>query len=72
MPCSIIKDKPYTVDEGYLSAYCRFITLWMSIPPMSGGVPKLDLDFRLEFGLVDGDGPRMIVLLDHNFLRTLM
>jgi len=41
----------------------RFISLIMSIPLMSGGAHELDLDFELEFGPIDGDGPRMIVLL---------
>ena len=32
---SIVENKPYAIDEGYLSACCRFITLWMSMPLMS-------------------------------------
>ena len=44
-PLSIVENKPYTVDEGYLSACCRFVTLLMSMPPMSGGVPELDVGF---------------------------
>ena len=72
LPLSIIKDEPYAVDEGYLSSCCKFVTLWMSMPSMSGGVPELDVDFGLEFGPFDGDGPRMIVLLDPSLWRTLM
>jgi len=44
-----------------VSDYCRFITLMMSMPLISGGVHKRDLDFELEFGPFDGGGPRMIV-----------
>jgi len=37
-----------------MSDCCRFITLLMSMPLMSGGVPEIDVDFRLEFGPFDG------------------
>ena len=33
LPPSIIQDKPYTVDEGFLSDCYRFTTLLMSMPP---------------------------------------
>jgi len=56
---SILENKPYAVDEGYLSACCRFVTLWMSIPPMSEGVHEPNLEF--EFGLSSGGGSRMNV-----------
>jgi len=36
LPLSIVKDEPYTVDEGYLSYCCRFLTLMLSMPPLSG------------------------------------
>ena len=72
LPPSIIEDRPYVVDERYVSDCYRFITLMMSMPPMSGGVHELDLDFELEFGRFDGDGPRMMVLLDPSLSRTLM
>jgi len=72
MPPSIIKDRPYAVDEGYLSACCRFVTLWMSIPPISGGVLEVDANFELDIGPFDGSGPRMNVLLDPLLWRTLM
>jgi len=29
----------------------------MSMPPTSGSVPELDVDFGLEFGPFDGDRP---------------
>ena len=64
LPPNIIEDKPYAIDEGYVSDCCRFITLMMSTPPVSGGVPEIDVDFSLEFGPFDGNGPRMTVLLD--------
>jgi len=71
-PPSIIEDNPYTIDEGYMSGCCRFVTLLMFMPPMSGGVPDLDVDVELKFGPFDGDGPRMTVLLDPSLWRTLM
>jgi len=55
---------PYGVDQGYLSACCRFTSLWMSMPPMSEGVQKIDVNFKFEFGPCDGDGPKMSVILD--------
>jgi len=72
LPPSVIGDMPYAVDEGYVSDCCRFITLMMSMPPTSGGVPNLNVDFELEFGPFNGDGPRMIMLLDPSLWRTLM
>ena len=42
LPPSIIKHGPYVVDEGYLSDVCRFVTLMMSMPRMSG--VKSDMD----------------------------
>jgi len=53
LPPSIIRDEPYAVDEGYLSNLCKFVTLWMFMPPISGGVPEHDVDFGLEFGPFD-------------------
>ena len=35
-PPNIHETAPNAVDEGYLSECCRFITFWMSIPPVSG------------------------------------
>ena len=57
-PPSIVETKPYAIDGGYLSSCCRFITLWMSMPPLAGGVQKLKLDMEFDFG------PKMSVLLD--------
>ena len=37
-PPNIVETEPYVVDEGYLSECCRFITFWMSMPPVSGGL----------------------------------
>jgi len=71
-PPNSVETKPYAVDEGYLSTCCRFVTLWMSKLRISGGVPELDLDVKLDFGPYDGDGPRMRVLLDPSLWRTFM
>jgi len=63
---SIVEDDPYVVDEGYLSDYHRFLTLLMSMPPMSGGEHELDMEVGIEFevGPSNGANPRMIVFMD--------
>ena len=66
LPPSIMEDKPYAVDEGYVSNCCRFIFFMMYMPPTGGGVHEVDLDFELEFRPFNGGGPRMIVFqTDH-------
>jgi len=50
-PPSIVGTEPYVVDEGYLSACCRFVTLWMSVPSVSGGVHEMDADFELVWAI---------------------
>ena len=72
LPPGIIEDIPYAVNEGYVSDCCRFITLLMSMPLMTEGVPKIDVDFRLEFGPFDGNGSKMTMLLDPSLRRTLI
>ena len=69
---SIIEDEPYAVDEGYLSDCCRFITLLMSMPPISGGVYELDVNFELKFGPSNGASPRMVVFLDLKLWKTFI
>ena len=63
-PPNIVEIEPYAVDEGYLGEYGGFIPFWMSVPSMSGGVQEVDADFEFKFGLFDGDGPKIRVLLD--------
>ena len=63
-PPSIVETKYYAVDEDYLSACCRFFTFWMSMPPMSGGVHEIDADAEFDFGLYDGDRPKMFAFQD--------
>jgi len=36
LPPSIVKDKPHTFDEGYLSRLYRFVQLVFSMAPLSG------------------------------------
>ena len=43
---SIVKDEAYGIDESYLSYYCRFMTLMLPMPPLSG--VKCDLDMVVE------------------------
>jgi len=42
------------------------------MPPKSGSVPELNVDFELEFGPFDRGVPSMNVLLDLSLKRTLM
>ena len=63
LPLSIIKDRPYVVDEDYMSHCCRFIALMMPMPLMRGGVHELEV-VELDFGPFDGNRPKTIVLLD--------
>jgi len=70
-PPNIVDTEPYAVDEGYLSTYCRFITFWMSMPPVSGGLQEVDVDMAFDFGLYDGDRPKMSVSLDPKLCKLL-
>jgi len=63
-PPNIVETEPYAVDEGYLSECCRLITIWMSMPSVSGGLQEVDADMKIEFGPYDGDRPKMSVNLD--------
>jgi len=71
-PPSIVETKPYAVDEGYLSACCRFVILWMSMPPVSERVHEIDVDVEFDFGPHDGDGLKMFLSQDPTLWRTLM
>ena len=64
IPPTIVETKPYAVDEGYLNECCRFMTLWMSVPPMSGGLEEVDVEMEIDFGLFADDGPKVKVTLD--------
>jgi len=70
-PPNIVETEPYVVDDGYLSECCRFITSWMIIPLVSGGLQEVDVDMNFDFGPYDGDGPRMSVILDPTLWRIL-
>jgi len=70
-PPNIVETEPNAVDEGYLSACCRFITFWMSVPPASGGLQEGDADSDFDFGPYDGDGPKMRVSLDPMLLKLI-
>ena len=49
---SIVKDKSCAFDEDYLSDYCRFTQVLLSLPPM--GDVKIDLDLEAMFSCCDG------------------
>ena len=40
------------------------MTLWMSIPPMSGGLDEVDVEPEIDFGPFTDDGPKMRVALN--------
>ena len=66
---SIINDNPYAFDEGYLSDYCRFSQVLLSLPTMDDVKNNLDLEVKNVFfcdsGLSDAIHHRMIVYADH-------
>jgi len=43
----------------------------MSIPPVSGGLQEGDADYEFDFGLYDGDRPKMSVSLDPKLWELL-
>jgi len=47
LPLSIVRDKPYAIDEGYLSYCYKFMILMLSMPPLSGVERNLDMDCAL-------------------------
>jgi len=47
-PPSITKNKPYAINKGSTSDYCRFARVLMSLPPMDG--ITYDFDLGVEFG----------------------
>jgi len=71
IPPTIIETEPYAVDERYLNECCRFMTSWMSLPPMSGGLEKVDIDIEFDFGSFEGDGPKMRVAPDPKLWAVL-
>ena len=48
MPPSIVNGEPCAIDEGYLSDLCRFMTLMMSMAPISGVQRDMDVSMRLH------------------------
>ena len=52
LPLSLVKDKHYSFDECYLSYYCRFMTLLVSMHPLSG--VKRDMHVELDFDFCEG------------------
>jgi len=53
-PPGIVKDKPYAFNKGYLSDYCRFVRMLLSLPPSRG--VESDIHLGVEFGYHD-NGP---------------
>jgi len=66
MPPSIVKGKPYAVDEGYLSDLCKFVSLMTSMPPMSEVERDMDVDIEIAFegGPSDGAHHRITLFMD--------
>ena len=74
LPLSIVKDKPYSFGEGYLSYCCIFLCLLLSKPPLSR--VKHDIDAELNFDFCEGgpfDGARLkiFVYMDCLFRSSL-
>jgi len=74
MPHSVVKGKPCTVDEGYLSDLCRFMILMMFMLPMSGVECNMDVEIEIEFegGPSDGADLRIILLMDPTLWKYFM
>jgi len=70
-PPNIVETEPCAVDEGYLSECYRFITFWMSILPVNGGLQEEVEDMKFEFGPYDGDRPKMRVNIDPKLWKLL-
>ena len=47
------------------------MTIWMSLPPMSGGLEEVDFNIEFNFGPFYGDGPKMRVPLDPKLWAVL-
>ena len=58
IPPTIVETEPYAVDEGYLNECCRFMTIWMSLPPMSGGLEEVDSILSMTLGHSMVMGPK--------------
>jgi len=66
LPPSIVKNKPYVVDEGCFNNLFRFVTLMISMPPMDDIGCDVDVEFDVVFkgGTSNGARPRRIVFMD--------
>jgi len=71
---SIVENKPYAVDEGYLSNLCRFVTLMMSMPPMDDLGCDVDVEFDMVFEGRPSDGAhhRIVVFMDPTLWKYFM
>ena len=73
LPLSIVKDKSYSFGEDYLSYCCRFTTLLLSMPPLSGIKRDMDVDLDFDFykgGSSNGACPKSIHELALRLLYT--
>jgi len=52
LPPVTVKDEPYVVHEGYVSHCCRFMTLMLFMPPLSG--VERDMNMEIEFDFCEG------------------
>ena len=73
LPISIVKDEPDAVNENYLSYCCRFVTLMLFMPPMSG----IESDMEVEFdfcasGRSDGVHPKIVMYMDRVVWKFFM
>jgi len=65
---SIINYKPYSIDKGYLSDCCRFVTLILFMPPLNRVEKKFNMNVEFDFcegGPSDGARPIIVVFMNH-------
>ena len=70
-PLNLVKANPCAVDEGYLSARCKFTILMLSMLLMSGVKHDLDMEVNFDFcegGPSKGARPKIIIYMDCAFL----
>jgi len=75
LPLSIIKEKPHSFYEGYLSYYHRYITLPLAMAPLSGANHDMDVEVELDFyegGLSNGAFPKIIMYMDSALRKFFM
>jgi len=74
-PLRIVKNKPYAIDEGYLSYCYRLLTLLLFMPPLSGVARNMDIEVEFDFcevGQFEGACLKIIKNMDNALWQFLM